>query len=310
MTIATITPRVRWVPAITGAALWVAGTALLLEDQFRSGHWDVAHLAVPILTGATCVAGVLSHHAFARWQLISGVALALLALLGSGLCLLNTLGRTAADRDAKLGAAMKTNRTLDSKLSDLKDAKASAKTECRTIGPKCTQWLARVDLLTNETAGMSTAALDPKADAIVRLAVLVGFDGERTRATVTAIEPAALPIFLEFGAIVLLSVAFPHRKRATVHTSTTVSDKLPGLASEIRKSFSQGEALSDFRSLKTTGSQKFLSERWQVSEGCVSKWLSAWERGGAIERRRNGKALLAIAVPRPRRLIDRSSAIG
>ena len=311
MTTQTLTPKIRWVPAITGFSLLTAATALLLEDQFRSGHWDVSHLVVPILTGATCVAGVLAHHAFARWQLISGTALAMLALLGSALCILNTLSRTATARDDAEATVQATNRTYGDKTADLKAAKIEQAKECKSsIGPKCEKWIARVDKLTSELGGIVVKSSDPQADAIVRIAVLVGFDGNRTRAIVVALQPAALPIFLEFGAIVLLGVAFPHRRAAIVSASVTVSDRLPDLPSEIRKALTQSEALSDFRGLKSTGSQKFLADRWRVSEGCVSKWLSAWERGGAIERRRNGKALLAIAVPTPRRLIDRSSAIG
>ena len=95
------TPRVHAVPLTTGFLLWVAATALLLEDAARTGHYDVQHLAVPILTASTCVAGVLAHHALARLKLISGLALVLLACLGSALCVLNTLGRTAADRDSR-----------------------------------------------------------------------------------------------------------------------------------------------------------------------------------------------------------------
>lgn len=302
MTTQAIAPRIRWVPAITGLSLWVAGTALLLENQITSGHWDVAHLAVPILTGATCVAGVLSHHAFARWQLISGTALAVLALLGSTLCILNTLSRVAVAKDDTEATVQATNRTYGEKSAALEAAKTSAKLECKTIGKRCEAWNARVDQLTRELSSITVKSTDPQADALVRIAVLVGFDGNRTRAIVVALQPAALPIFLEFGAIILLGVAFPHRKRATVYTPATVSDNLLDLPSEIRKSFSQGEALSDFRSLKSTGSQKFLADRWRVSEGCVSKWLSAWEVAGDAKRRRVGKSNQLAAVPQRRAL--------
>jgi hypothetical protein len=38
----------------------------MLEDSWRAGHYDVAHLAVPVLTGSTCVAGALAHVRIAR----------------------------------------------------------------------------------------------------------------------------------------------------------------------------------------------------------------------------------------------------
>jgi hypothetical protein len=70
----------------------------------------VQHAVVPILTTSTATAGVLAHKAIGHFKLISGVALLALALLGSGLCVLNTLGRTAADRDASAASVQKANR--------------------------------------------------------------------------------------------------------------------------------------------------------------------------------------------------------
>ena len=71
---------IAFTPLVTGLSLWVAATALLLEDAYRANHWDVQHLAVPILTASTCVAGVLAHKALARLKFISGLALAVLAV--------------------------------------------------------------------------------------------------------------------------------------------------------------------------------------------------------------------------------------
>ena len=98
--------------------------------------------------------------------------------------------------------------------------------ECGKRGPRCKEWEVRVDALTTELASMRVVSVDPRADAIARLAVLVGLNGDRAKAIVQAIEPAALPIFLELGAIVLLGIAFPHRKRAIVANTETIAATL------------------------------------------------------------------------------------
>lgn len=292
------TPRIYWLPAVTGAALLIAATAMLLETAYLSNHWDVAHLTVPILTISTCVAGVLAHHAICRFQL-RAVPLIALALLGSVLCILNTLSRTAVAKDDTEAATQATNRTYGEKVSALEAAKVSAKAECKTIGKRCEAWNARVDQLTRELSGITVKSIDPQADAIVRIAVLVGFDGPRTRAIVTALQPAALPTFLELGAIVLLGVAFPHRRRARVQVLPTIAEPSPAI---LVQSFTKADALRDFRKMGEAGSGVQLSRRWAVHPATVSRWLSEWKAEGAINRHRDGKAVRSVlALPAPAR---------
>ena len=253
------------------------------------------HLAVPILTASTCVAGVLAHKAIAQWRVISGVALASLALLGSILCVLNTLGRTASDRDHKQAVALASNRVLHERHAELTGARNEMARECRTIGPRCEKWQARVDVLQRETSSMLAVSVDPRADAIARLATLVGLDGERAKAIVQAIEPAALPIFLELGAIILLGVAFPHgcnRKEAvTVAVASTQN-----LQPTVTVSWTQQDALRDFKDMKHAGAQHLLATRWGIDRSTVSRWLKEWQDAGLIERKRVGKEKSCLAL--------------
>ena len=281
MTTTTVHPRVLWLPAATGTSLWVAATALLLEDAYRSGHWDVQHLAAPILTGATCIAGTMAHHALARLRIVSGLALAVLALIGSGLCVLNTLGRTAADRNHKQAVAMAGNRVLHDRQVELDRAREEMTRECKVRAQRCREWEQRVDALQRETAGMLALAVDPRADAIGRLAALVGLDAEQAKEVVKAIEPAALPIFLELGAIVLLGVAFPVRRLRP--------------ASECkREAIVDANVAKAFRALN----QRELAQAWGCHESTVSRKLRALESAGRLQRVREGKSMLALPPPR------------
>jgi hypothetical protein len=60
------------------------------------------------------------------------------------------------------------------------------------------------------------------------------------------------------------------------------------------------EALTDLRRmLAKTGhvpEQRLLAARWNVTPGCVSKWLSAWEKSGEIRRTRDGKSNIIAAA--------------
>lgn len=65
-------------------------------------------------------------------------------------------------------------------------------------------------------------------------------------------------------------------------------------------SISRDEALADLRRmLAKTGhvpEQRLLAARWNVTPGCVSKWLSAWEKSGEIRRTRDGKSNIIAAA--------------
>jgi hypothetical protein len=289
------------VPLVTGILLWAAATALMLEDCYRAGTWDAQHLAVPILTASTCVAGALAHLRLARFRFLSGLGLAALALLGSTLCVLNTLGRTATDRDHRIAVAMAQNRVLHDRQGELDRARLEMTRECKARGPRCREWESRVDQLQRETAPMLAVAVDPRADAIGRLASLVGFEADKAKAIVRAVEPAALPIFLEVGAIILLGVSFGSREVATVTVSST---ELTVAEERMAKVFTKADALADLQTLKASGSQQFLAHRWGVSEPTVSKWMSTWQATGTIDRNRQGKTVqvLAIAPPQRKRL--------
>jgi hypothetical protein len=222
-----------------------------------------------------------------------------LALLGSRLCVFNVLGRTAADRDRTQAMAMAQNRVLADRGAELDRARAEMTRECRQRAQRCREWEARVDALQRETAPMLAIAIDPRADAIGRLAVLVGLDGEQAKQIVRAIEPAMLPAFLEIGAIVLLGIAFPVRKAAMVTGAETIADPEPAIAPQ---PFTREQALRDLLAMREAGSGRVLAQRWQVDPATVSRWLQSFELAGHIKRERAGQSkAVAMIAHKPRR---------
>jgi hypothetical protein len=215
----------------------------------------------------------------------------------------NSIGRTAADKDARVADALAMNRQLRLKEEALEAAKAGAAQECRRIGPRCKAWQARIDELTAEMAPLRAVEADPQAAAVARLVALVGADAARE--VVAAIQPAAIPTFLELGAIILLGVAFPHRRKPhNVGPVTAVAPVAPGVVHQLEVlptgRFNETEALRDFQRMRNAPSQAQLAQAWGVDKSTVSRWLGIWEISGVIKRRRDGRHKQVLALPAPR----------
>src|SRR5436190_21584952 len=105
--------RISAVPLAAGTLLFTGAVALLCEDAW-AGHIALNHLLQPLLMAGTIVAGVMAHHRLARLR-VSGLAFALLAIMGSSAVIYATLSRTATARDGQQAEAMAMNRTLSEK---------------------------------------------------------------------------------------------------------------------------------------------------------------------------------------------------
>jgi hypothetical protein len=139
----------------------------------------------------------------------SALAFAVVALLGSMLVVYSTTGRTAATSDRRQAETRSELQVHSHKLRELQEARGGAAKECVKAGDRCKWWTARVDTITDELASLRPGSLDPRADSIAKLASLAGFGGERAKAIVGAVDPWALPVWLEIASIVFLSAAFP-----------------------------------------------------------------------------------------------------
>jgi hypothetical protein len=279
MTYPNTTTRVSWVPAGIGVLLWASATALLLEDAVHTGRYDVATMATPILTAATVAAACLAHLRLKSWRLIGGAGFMLLALLGSTVMAVGTLGRIAEAKDGKEATIQATNRTYGLKDAELTKAKGERDRECKVMGPRCKDWQARVDNLTSELAGIVVKNSDAKADAITRLATLLGGNGERTKEIVQAFDPVLVPMFLELGSVGFFAGAFGGRRQmiATHASDANVEQALPQVL--------------------PTMNQRELARLWGCHESTVSRRLRKLEANGQLHRVRDGKQMLALPAP-------------
>lgn len=296
-----------------GTLLWLGATALLLEDAWRQGHLTVSHALMPVLTAGTIGAAVNFHHSLARLRLMSAAGFLLLAALGSLATVYGTMGRQAEARDGRAAAAEAANRTLangrealQSARRSLADAEAEVARECRSgFGRNCTGWRATADERRAEArraeaqlSTMSAAPVDARADAAVRLAMLLGASDEAwLRALVAALDPVLLPFFLELGSILFFAAGLPAGDGDSVSEDEgddSDGERDVGKAEEsVEGPWTQERALDDLLTMlrrNVSTDQRLLARRWSRSESCVSKWMRDWEDEGAISRSRDGRS--------------------
>ena len=153
--------QVSIIPATIGIALLAGAIYLQLEDGLRAGHLTSIDCLAPVLTIAVAVCGVLCHHRLHAWR-VSGLLYLAMALLGSWVIVYSSLARTATAKDGAVATAMAENRTLLLRETELADAKALAKAECKVVGPRCAALQARADKLITDMAGLRAVATDPR----------------------------------------------------------------------------------------------------------------------------------------------------
>src|SRR5262249_43049383 len=165
------------------------------------------------------------------------------------------------------------------------------------IGPRCQQWQTRVDTLTREMSSLRAVAVDPRADAIQRLAIVVGLEGNEVRAIVQAFDPLVLPLFLELGSILFFAAAFPAANtiaQPLQPATETIAQQLQHCA----RVFTKEEARQDLKRLREAGSGRYLAARWGRDPATISRWLTDWVEDGTIARERQGKSKSLTVVGR------------
>lgn len=316
---------------IGGVAAACGATALLVRDALVTGL-TVDHALAPVLVAITILAGHLVWQAVRRGRVFSACGLALLAILGSALTVYETAGRRAEVRDTSVAAASDTEKQRQHLRKMLAEAeeilvkhRASRDTECATgKGKKCdglqytaSTWEAAVSGYKAELAKLPPPKpVDPKAERLAAvLGFLVGVEDASVKKAVATLEPFALPLFLEFGAIILFGFGLPSRPkpRSTVSPVEPVAPAVPApqpavepRVIEAPPSKPNGGAVTKLQAErdlvtllamgKTIESQEWLAQRWNVGESAVSKWLAIWEREGLVKRSQSGRYKIVEAA--------------
>lgn len=230
------TTTIRSYPAIVGGTIAAGIAWATLTRDVGLADIDLDHFQAAALVGLTILAGHLANEAWKTRKVVAAAGLTAMAVLGSVLTVYNGMGNRAEARDVKVAAASLTDGERSRIEADLAktvklvaEAEAWTATECRSgEGPKCKgvtfvlrqRQASKAALETQlRTVGPAPVA-EPKAAQVGTIAGLLGYDGKAIRQMVSAIEPLAMPLFLEFLAIVLFGYGLGHR----VSASPSISD--------------------------------------------------------------------------------------
>ncbi len=231
-----------WPALIGGMAAAGASVAFLWRDALATG-WTIEHGVMPILVGLTILSAHLLSQAARERRWVSALAFAVLAFAGSGIIVLETMGRRAEVRDTKVAAASKSADDLGRIGADYAKAQAlvaEAQTwvagECRSgAGPKCkgtqftlAQRTAYADKLRAQLeAASAPPPVDPKADKIAAAASLLGGNGALARDLVKTFDPFTLALFFELASVFLFGFGIRHQPAAKVVEPEVEPEEVP-----------------------------------------------------------------------------------
>jgi hypothetical protein len=115
-----------------------------------------------------------------------------------------------------------------------------------------------VDKLVTEVNGIASVTVNPKAEAIARIANIAGLDQLKVQEFVKAIDPVSMPLFLEAGSILFLMTAFAKRRKRLrqsidfePETLETATESV-ALGTASKKVFSKSDALRNFTAMRSS----------------------------------------------------------
>jgi hypothetical protein len=231
------------------------------------------------------------------------------------------VGRQSETTDAKLLDTEARNELISSarraRLANeamLTEARANHSRECASgRGKRCDGILATIRVYEDAVKGNESdlarlgppLPVAPKAEKMAAVAAIFGADKAQAKATLMLIEPFAYTLFFELGSIISFGYGFGGRRTDGLLPATSptpaqlsrvarrnFSDRGPTIVS---KRVAERDLRARLETGETVAAQNELVALWGVNKGTVSKWVSEWERNGAIPARRPAGRCKTIA---------------
>lgn len=218
-----------------GAAATMGAVGLLLSDAIKTGHWTADHALVPLVVGLTIVTGHMASTALMRRRWLAALGCGIGFAIGTGITVLNGVGRQTDGIEARIAAAEAHNSAIAAAKADAQQArerlaKAHAAVERESTGQRCRsrcedakrlaaeikEEIADIEKRIAEMGGEKVAS--PKAKKVGDIATALGWDGAQASALTLLIEPFLLPLLLEWVAICGFAVGLT-RSRTEAHTA-------------------------------------------------------------------------------------------
>ena len=207
----------------------IAALAILCADAVTSGHWTLQHALMPAIVGITVLSGHLVGTALRGFRIISAVGFATVFLIGTAVTVYTSVGRQGATADAAISSAEASNKELAEKTAEVEAARlrrdhADTMATKEMTGQKCLDrckaWKtraediqARIDILDagiRRIGGQKPVA--PNAERAAELLAMLGADRLKVRHAAILLEPFALSLLFEIGALVAFGYGFGGRR--------------------------------------------------------------------------------------------------
>lgn len=299
----------RGLSILAGAAFTAGALYILLEDAVRHHHWSMAHALTVLTVFGTIASGHLAGKAARHWHLGAAAGFTLLFLVGTGLVVMNSVGRQAEVSDTSvLSVEDRNQKRADAKRAiaraeqQVEALRADLASECRSgKGKRCEGTAAAVAVYEAAAQGHKSELeklgaeepVAPKAEKMAEILALVGADKAAAKATLMLIEPFLWTLFFELGSVVSWGYAFGTVRtvskppRCSVSTSETVAKANAGFDP-------QGQAVIDALAQGPVSSNDELARRMGCSKSEASKRVAALN-GRVVKIRRGREVQIALA---------------
>lgn len=321
-----------------GVGILAVGGALfvLLESSFKSGQWTSTDVILPVALAITIGAGKLAYSALSERVFTSAAGFTAAFLIGTTLVVLASVGKQASHYDAETSAINHANSRItaindDIARSEKRLAVAEAEVEKQIQGvPKynkrgkrigwhvkpgcpekgrCADWKLRareikshIERLRSQKQELGPARkADPRANHWAEVLILFGLAAEADRPAIikgiALLQPILTTLLLELTSCWALGFAFHRRKEKPAVSSKPAPASAPTPPNGGKRT-KKSEAQADIIQLRKPIPQETLTERWGVTKGTASAWLTEFEIDGLVKREREGKRNIIVPVPR------------
>lgn len=289
-----------FMPVVIGVTVSAGHLAWTAASEWKAGSTLGFALLFALGTGATLYNSVGRQSASADKEILAATAIN------------DRIARKEADLE-------KARKDLDQAKADVAEetGKGGCKSICKDRKAIAEEIKDDIRALEAELAELGPRVpVSPKASRTAQVFAWFGVNEARTLEFLQLVDPFVLALWAELTGIVCLGYGFPHRrspKAAAAETEAPATETAPVMetkaepmetvAETVRSlrivsdggaRFTRRAAEADIREIvargETVPSQEVLKARWgDVPKGTVSKWLSAFEEAGLIQRQMVGR---------------------
>lgn len=306
--------------AIAAAVIFPIGGLIVLfgDSALKPDQWTIKHALTVLTVAGTIAAGHLCLDAMKLRRALACLGFAVLFLLGTGLVVVQSIGRQVETSESKHLTAEARNKARGTILADMARAAAmrdeaagKLARECASgFGKRCKGIQATLDVYMAAVRGHQAdlkalgpaIPVDPTAAHVAKTAAVFGFDAAAVKAGFLILEPFLITLFFEIGSVIALGFAMPARVSATRREFATVSGEFATVSTS--PTWTDTDDLTDdqldelrklvLRHRRLNNNQ--LAQLCGVQKGTASKWVTKAVAAGKLSRERVGREVAISAT--------------